>query len=154
MDLPTIYRPNAAVIVTDGAGRVLLCHRAEQTYQKVQTVQGGIDAGESAAVAAARELKEELGLTDGQFSMIGALPTPYKYDWPLDYIRAKGMGRYRGQEQWFFLAQVAPDTSFVLDAHHREFSLVEWGTPQALIDQSWEGKRPGIEAALRHFGLL
>lgn len=154
MDLPTIYRPNAAVIVTDGSGRVLLCHRAEITYQAVQTVQGGIDWGETPAVAAARELKEELGLEDAQFSMIGAMPTPYKYDWPLEFIRSKGTGKYRGQEQWFFCAQIAPDTVFYLDAHHREFSRVEWGAPQDLVSQSWEGKRPGIEAALRHFGLL
>ncbi len=154
MDLPTTYRPNAAVIVTDGEGRVLLCHRVEYTYQKVQTVQGGIDPGETPAAAAARELQEELGLAEGQFAMVGALPAPYKYDWPVAYIHSKGGGKYRGQEQWFFCARVAPAAAFNLDAHAREFSKVEWGTPRELLDQMWEGKRPGTEAALRHFGLL
>ncbi len=153
---PAAYRPNAAVIVTDGAGRVLLCRRAQSTYQTVQTVQGGIDPGETADQAARRELQEELGICDADYEWLGQAPGTFRYRWPEPYLAtlARGKADYVGQEQTVFLAQVRPDTAFHLDAYHREFSEVWWGAPHELLEQAWEGKRPALETALRHFGLI
>ena len=150
------YRPNVAIIVTDGQGRVLSCRRAKPTYQTVQTVQGGIDPGETAEQAARRELQEELGITDADYELLARAPGVYRYDWPSEYLASipQEKNDYVGQDQHFFLARVPSNTPFRLDAHYREFSEVWWGTPQELVDRAWEGKRPGIEAALRFFGLL
>jgi 8-oxo-dGTP diphosphatase len=53
-------RSAAAVIFTDGAGRVLL---VEPTYKPDWEIPGGaVEANESPYAAAAREVKEELGL--------------------------------------------------------------------------------------------
>ena len=152
------YRPNAAVIVTDGNRRVLLCERADMPGA-VQVVQGGIDEGETAEQAARREVWEEIGLTNEQYDLIDSLPEPLRYTWPPE-VREKfwknkpELQDNVGQEQSFFLARVAPDTTFVLDAHHREFSTVKWGTPQELVDGCWEYKRRVLEQALKGFGLL
>jgi putative (di)nucleoside polyphosphate hydrolase len=149
------YRPNVAIIVTDGHGNVLMGRRANHvaTYDPVQVVQGGIDAGETPDQAAARELREELGILDKDFEMIGKTVETYRYDWPEDYRKTR-KDNLIGQEQRFFLARMSQDIRFNLDAYQREFSKVWWGSPQELVRDAWEAKRPGIEAALRYFKLI
>lgn len=149
------YRQNAATIITDGNGRVLLCERVDQPGA-VQTVQGGIDQGETPDAAARRELWEEVGLSDDQFELIASLPAPIRYDWPAE-VKARLKERdqiFDGQEQYFFLARVSQDAPFDLDTHEREFSRVFWGTPQELVDGAWEYKRATLKAALTQFGML
>lgn len=154
-----MYRPNAATIITDGNGRVLCCERADLPGA-VQTVQGGIDPGETPRQAAERELVEELGIRADEFEMIGELPETFRYDWPaealakFDRVGVRRHPEFVGQEQHFFLAKISPDTKFFLGIFHREFSQVHWGTPQDLVDGAWEYKKPVLEAALRGFGLL
>lgn len=152
------YRPNAAVFVTDGQGRVLLCTRSDGT-PFLQTVQGGIDEGETPRQAAIREMSEELGLTPESFEIIGEATGRHRYDWTKSYIQSiiEKFGRhpdFDGQEQQYFLARVAPDAQFVLDAHHQEFSEVRWGSPEELIEKSWPLKTEGFRKALEEFGLL
>lgn len=152
-----MYRPNAAVIVTDGNGRVLLCERADMPGA-VQTVQGGIDEGETPLEAARRELEEEIGLKPSQFEIIGSVPETFKYVWPPEVLARVRDERpdapHIGQEQTIFLARVAPDAAFDLDAHVREFSRVWWGTPQEMVDGAWEYKKPVLRAAFERLGLL
>ncbi len=160
MSSQNLYRPNAAVIITDGHGRVLLCRRgfAGYTDSTIQTVQGGIDPGETPREAAEREMMEELGITKDDFEITDAFDVPYRYNWPEQHLRESREkypnDPYIGQEQYFFLAVLEPDVQFSLDAHHREFDAVEWGSPQEMLAGMWEPKRPGTAAALRVFGLL
>jgi len=151
------FRPNAAVIVTDGQGRVLLCERYDKPGQ-IQTVQGGIDEGETAEIAATRELKEELGVDPVDFEVKAYLLGTYKYEWTPEIQKRMRQLRdkmdFTGQEQHFFLVEIDPETEFDLDFHHREFARVWWGSPQELIKKIWHRKRPGIQAALEGFGLL
>lgn len=154
-----MYRPNAAVIITDGTGRVLLCERADLPGA-VQTVQGGIDEGENARQAAEREMGEELGITAKDYEIIGELAKTFKYIWPEEVLAKfdrNGVTRHPefiGQEQSFFLARMSPETKFYLGIFHREFSEVRWGLPRELVDGAWEYKKPVLEAALRGFGLI
>ncbi len=149
------YRQNAAVIITDGQGRVLLCRRVAGALPFVQTVQGGIDYGETARAAAIRELGEELGLQLDQFAIIAEAPEKYRYDFLPTIMVNTRMEEYRGQEQTFFLALVDPNIEFILDAHHeQEFQSVWWDTPEEFVREAWDLKRPGIAMALKTFGLL
>lgn len=148
------YRPNVAVLVTDGQGRVLLCRRADDAHEKAQTVQGGIDPGETPRQAAIREVSEEIGLEPKDYEIIGSSQAKYKYDWPAEIQERLRDTGYVGQEQQFFLIRVDPETTFVLDSHEQEFSKVEWGTPEELVSQAWERKQPGLRAALTEFQLL
>jgi putative (di)nucleoside polyphosphate hydrolase len=151
------YRPNVAILVTDGHGRILLCYRKQTTpgvTNPVQTVQGGIDPGETPLQAAMREVHEEIGLTPEMFQVIGESQAKYRYAWPNEFVTQLGSATYIGQEQQFFLFQVDPETPFSLDHHHQEFESVRWGSPQELVDLAWEKKRPGLSGALKEFGLL
>ncbi|MFH1712436.1 MAG: NUDIX domain-containing protein [Patescibacteria group bacterium] len=151
------FRPNAAVIISNGQGQILLCERYDKPGQ-IQTVQGGIDEGETAEQAAARELKEELGLQSADFAIKAYLLGTHKYEWTPEIQKRmrqlRDMSEFSGQEQHFFLVEIDPDQKFDLDFHHREFSQVWWGSPQELVDQIWHRKRPGIEAALEGFDLI
>jgi ADP-ribose pyrophosphatase YjhB (NUDIX family) len=70
------------VLFTDGVGRVLIC---EPTYKEVWEAPGGaVEEGESPREAAAREVKEELGLVVEPGRLLG-----------LDYVPALD-GRTRG----------------------------------------------------------
>ena len=152
--MPKKYRPNVAVLVTDGAGRVLLCRRFDDAHEKAQTVQGGLDPGELPREAAIREVGEEIGLKPEEFEIIASSEAKYRYDWPSDIQERLADTGYIGQEQQFFLIQVSPDTQFKLDGHFQEFSRVEWGTPAELVAQAWERKQPGLKGSLQEFGLL
>ncbi len=154
----SIYRPNVAIILTDGNGRILLCERADNPGA-FQTVQGGIDPGETPREAAIREIWEEVGLNEKDFEIIASLPTPIRYDWP-EEVRARvaantpSHAHFSGQEQHLFLARVSPDAPFDLDTHVREFSRVLWGTPRELVDGAWHYKRAVLQSALKQFGMI
>ncbi len=154
------FRQNAAVIIINSKQQVLLCERGFPGYAErtLQTVQGGIDPGETPQEAAERELCEELGVTSQDFVILKKLPETFSYEWPKEYIeesREKYPNNpYIGQEQHFFLARMRDDVHFNLDATHREFDRVYWGSAKELYEGVWEAKRPGISAALRGFGLM
>ncbi len=150
------YRPNAALLLTDGHGRVLCCVRSDASYgESLQTVQGGIDDGESLIDAVLREASEELGIDPALVKILGVMEQKFRYRWDDEYIVTSSFpGSFVGQEQQFVFGQIEPGTPMNLDAHHPEFSRVFWGSPQILIEGCWERKRPGIIAALEHFGLL
>lgn len=154
------FRPNAAVIITNKKGEVLLCERSFPEYAEktVQTVQGGIDPGETPRQAAEREVMEELGIAKEDFEITDELEQTFTYEWPKQYLedcRARFPNDpFIGQEQHFFLAVFSGSVEFNLDAHHREFDAVRWGSPQELVEGIWQAKRAGTEAALKAFGLI
>lgn len=157
MNFPEHYRPNVALMLTDGHGRVLCCVRTDTTYgEALQTVQGGIDDGETVTDAALREASEELGIDPAEITILGVMDEKFRYRWNDEYLASitSSGSRYIGQEQQYVFGQIAPGTPMNLDAHQREFARVFWGSPQTLIEGCWERKRPGIIAALEHFGLL
>lgn len=147
------YRPNAAVIVTNELGQVLLCERSDRPGT-IQTVQGGIDPGERPEQAAKRELVEELGLMPNDYEIIGHLLETTVYDWSKRVQQKLEKTGYKGQEQYFFLAKVSSKVEFNLGFHEREFRRVWWGSAEDLLRLSWSVKRPGIEKALKGFKLL
>ena len=148
------YRPNVCVIITDGRGKVLLCKRVDEKYAGTwQTVQGGIDDGEGVIDAALRETWEELGVPVSEIKVHDVMEERHAYRWDDEHIKQYNTG-FVGQEQTFVFVEIAHDAPIDLDAHHREFSEVYWGSPEELLAKSWERKKPGVKAALLRFGLL
>jgi 8-oxo-dGTP pyrophosphatase MutT (NUDIX family) len=101
-DSDVIARRAARVIVVDGAGRVLMFNGHDPGNPADRfwlTVGGGIEPGEDAATAAARELAEETGL---QLS-------PDRLGEPVwrDVTEFPFNGRRYRQEQVWFLVRVA-----------------------------------------------
>jgi putative (di)nucleoside polyphosphate hydrolase len=149
------YRPNVAVVVTDGQGRVLLCERQLRDGRLIiQTVQGGIDDGETPEQAAYRELEEEIGVEQKDVQALRPSTTVWRYDFLPEDLKLFANSTHIGQEQQFFLATIAPTSAFSLDHHHREFTRVFWGTPQELKEKTWERKREGLALAMEEWGML
>ena len=129
------YRPCVGVALFNRAGLVFIGERREVAEEgdlshPWQMPQGGIDAGETAEAAAARELYEETNVKS--VAPLGAASAWLTYDVPgLPAAHAWG-GRFRGQSQmWIALRFEGDDREIdVLNpgggADHAEFRSWRW----------------------------
>jgi putative (di)nucleoside polyphosphate hydrolase len=120
------YRPCVGLCVFNQNRKVFVGERIDSPGAW-QMPQGGIDPGEDVAIAAMRELKEELGTDKAEILKIH--PKPLRYDIP-ENVRARiSWGRdYVGQEQtWVALRFTGVDADIKLDAYdHPEFARYQW----------------------------
>ncbi|MFA9199848.1 MAG: RNA pyrophosphohydrolase [Cypionkella sp.] len=129
------YRPCVGVMLVNAAGRAFVGRRIDNREGDWwQMPQGGVDPGEDLEAAALRELAEETGVAAELVSLIGRLAEPVRYDLPRELIGKLWGGRYRGQEQTWFLARFAGDDADVdLEAHDPpEFCDYRWVDPEEL----------------------
>lgn len=124
---PARYRPNVGLAIFHKTGLVFLGKRqgAAGPYQW-QMPQGGVDHGESPAVAALRELEEEVGLRPEHVDVLAEIDDWLYYDFPASLRRDAGpKGAYLGQRQkWFAFRFKGRDSDIRLDLHKPEF--VDW----------------------------
>ena len=121
---PKPYRRGVGVALIDARGRVFVGQRSD-TEGAWQMPQGGIDKGETPRQAALRELKEETG-TD-QARIVAVSRAWLRYDLPADLQSKVWKGKYRGQEQkWFLMRFTGRDEDIDLAAHTPEFSSWRW----------------------------
>ncbi len=74
------------------------------------------------------------------------------YDLPQDIVPRIWKGRYRGQEQkWFLLRFVGKDDQINIETDHPEFSQWKWQAPDRLIDEIVPFKRDVYEQVLAAF---
>lgn len=124
-DLP--YRPGVGAMLLNGEGEVFVGRRFGVRHGNAwQMPQGGIDDGETPAMAVMRELAEETG-TD-KATIIAETKEWLSYDLPDDLIGVSWGGRYRGQTQkWFALRFTGVDADFDLAADAKpEFTDWKW----------------------------
>ena len=146
-DLP--YRPCVGVMLANAAGLVWVGRRID-TPDGWQMPQGGIDDGEAAAAAALRELHEEIG-TD-RAEIIAESKEWYRYDLPPHLLGKAWKGRYRGQEQrWFLLRFTGSDADIDIATEHPEFDAWQWVAPGALCDLIVPFKRAVYEQVVAEF---
>jgi putative (di)nucleoside polyphosphate hydrolase len=128
------YRPCVGIAVINRDGLVWIGHRADAPGEPEgpgawwQMPQGGIDPGEDASTAALRELYEETGLRSVE--IIAEHPGWLRYDLPPNLIGRAWGGRYRGQEQkWFLMRFFGSDDEVQIDpppGHQIEFDAWRW----------------------------
>ncbi len=147
------YRRNVGVMLVNQAGDAFVGQRVDSDVPAWQMPQGGIDAGETPRDAALRELEEETGVTRDLVTIEAETDGWIAYDLPHDIVPRIWNGRYKGQEQkWFLLRFHGTDDQVRIDADdHQEFSQWRWLPPDEVLSQIVPFKRGVYEQVIAAF---
>ena len=148
------YRPCVGVMLVNSEGRVFVGRRIDNREGDWwQMPQGGVDEGEDLKEAALRELAEETGAKAQHVSLIRQTEEPIRYDLPEELIGKLWGGKYRGQEQIWFLARFSgTDVDIDLQAHDpAEFCDWKWVDAEQLPDLIVPFKKRVYRAVLEEF---
>ena len=148
------YRPCVGVMLVNSEGRVFVGRRIDNREGDWwQMPQGGVDEGEDLKEAALRELAEETGAKAEHVSLIRQTEEPIRYDLPEELIGKLWGGKYRGQEQIWFLARFSgTDDDIDLQAHvPAEFCDWKWVDAEQLPDLIVPFKKRVYRAVLEEF---
>ena len=147
------YRPCVGVMLANAEGRVFVGQRIDQDITAWQMPQGGIDPGESPRDAALRELWEETGVPADLVTVETETEGWIPYELPHDIVPRIWKGRYKGQEQkWFLLRFHGQDSDVNIETEHPEFSEWRWLDPAELIANIVPFKRTVYERVMAEFG--
>ena len=123
------YRPCVGVMLVNAKGQAFVGRRIDtKEGDWWQMPQGGVDEGEDLRDAALRELHEETGVTSDKVTILKSTEEPIRYDLPEELIGKLWGGKYRGQEQVWYLARfTGSDEDVNLNAHDpAEFCDWKW----------------------------
>ena len=138
-------------------GRVFVGQRLDsKDLGAWQMPQGGIDPGEDRREAALRELREETGIGAQLVEVLAQMPRPLRYDLPPELHGKLWGGKYRGQEQHWFLGRfLGQDSDVNLEAHDPpEFATWQWVEPERLPKLIVPFKREVYAALVEEFAPL
>lgn len=154
-DLP--YRPCAGFMLVNDQGEVFVGQRIDpRAHGFWQMPQGGIDPGEDPQTAALRELEEETGIGPALVEIIAPASKPMQYDLPPELLGRIWKGKYRGQEQYWYLGRfLGSDSDINLEAHDpAEFNSYRWIAPRQLPELIVPFKRDVYAALVEEFAPL
>lgn len=155
------YRPCVGLMVLNADGKVFVGQRIDrkkamwdgkQVQDAWQMPQGGVDKGEDPRAAALRELWEETGISADLVEVVAESDGWLPYDLPHDIVPKIWKGRYRGQEQkWFLLRFTGRDEQVNIATDEPEFSEWMWLEPTELVERIVPFKREVYAQVLREF---
>lgn len=131
--------------------KIFVGQRFDKDKSAWQMPQGGIDKGESEEVALKRELEEETGISKN-FNIIKISEKKYTYDLPTSLQKKLWKGKYKGQEQrWFLLRFIGEDKEIDIQTQKPEFKKWKWIQQEDLIDIIIPFKRKLYKNILEEF---
>ena len=146
------YRPCVGLMLMNAEGRIFVGMRNDGPKDAWQMPQGGVDKGEDPHDAALRELWEETGVTADLVEVVAETPGWLPYDLPHDIVPKIWKGRYRGQEQkWFLLRFKGRDDQIDIQTEHPEFAHWKWQEPDRLVAEIVPFKREVYEQVVEAF---
>lgn len=146
------YRPCVGVMLINADGHVFVGQRIDNPTDAWQMPQGGVDKGEEPCEAVLRELWEETGVVADLVTIEAESTRWLPYDLPHDLVPRIWKGRYRGQEQkWFLLRFNGSDADVNIKSKHAEFSHWRWLPADQLVEKIVPFKRDVYRQVLAEF---
>lgn len=151
------YRPCVGIMLANADGRVFAGRRLDAPRLGTdetawQMPQGGVDPGEDPQAAALRELWEETGVGPDLVTIEAEHPKWLVYDLPHDIVPKIWKGRFRGQEQkWYLMRFHGADDQVNIATEHPEFSKWRWIGVDEIIDHIVPFKRDIYRAVISEF---
>ena len=146
------YRKCVGVMLVNQDGHVFVGQRLDNDTPAWQMPQGGVDKGEEPKDAALRELWEETGVLAELVTVEAETKDWLPYDLPHDMVPRIWKGKYRGQEQkWFLLRFNGSDDQVNIATEHPEFSEWRWLPASDLVANIVPFKREVYQKVLDAF---
>lgn len=144
------YRPCVGMMVFNRSSQIFVAKRLDNPSDAWQMPQGGIDEGEAPREAAFRELSEEIGTANVE--VVAETDDWLRYDLPKELMGKLWKGRFRGQEQkWFLMRFSGQDSEIDLNTHKPEFSNWKWADVSAVPSLIVPFKRDLYRELVRRF---
>ena len=123
VDLP--LRSGVGIVVLNNKNEVFVAKRIDNQKNFWQMPQGGVDKGEDYLTAAYRELEEETSIKN--VDLIKELDGLISYELPENLLGVIWKGKYRGQEQkWFVMRFIGQDSEINIKTKNPEFCEWKW----------------------------
>ncbi|SHI46044.1 putative (di)nucleoside polyphosphate hydrolase [Shimia gijangensis] len=146
------YRPCVGVMLMNSDGHVFVGQRIDNPTDAWQMPQGGVDKGEDPRDAVLRELWEETGVVSDLVTIEAETDDWLPYDLPHELVPRIWKGRYRGQEQkWYLLRYHGTDADVNIKTEHAEFSQWRWLPSDQLVEKIVPFKRDVYRNVLAAF---
>jgi putative (di)nucleoside polyphosphate hydrolase len=146
------YRRGVGVMLLNREGKVWVGARIDNPDDAWQMPQGGIDEGEDPWATALRELEEETGIPAHLVDRVAECPERLKYDLPPELRPKLWGGRWKGQDQDWYLARfLGRDSDINIATKHPEFREWKWIEPGQLPELIVPFKRDLYRQLLREF---
>jgi putative (di)nucleoside polyphosphate hydrolase len=146
------YRPCVGIMLANTRGHIFVGQRKDNDQDAWQMPQGGVDPGETTLNAAIRELWEETGVVEKLVTLEGESLGLIPYDLPHDLVPNIWKGKYRGQEQkWFLFRFHGTDEDIDIATEHPEFSEWKWMPKEELVANIVPFKRAVYQQVLAEF---
>ena len=146
------YRPCVGVMLRNARKDVFVGQRLDSQVTAWQMPQGGVEKGEDPRTAALRELWEETGVDPELVTVLAESAQWLPYELPFDLVPRLWKGRFRGQEQkWFLMQFNGSDDDINIRTKHPEFSHWRWLPAHDLVQNIVPFKRDVYSAVLAEF---
>ncbi|UUR08994.1 RNA pyrophosphohydrolase [Sphingomonas glaciei] len=146
------YRRGVGIMLLNADRQVWVGRRIDRTDEAWQMPQGGIDAGEEPWDTALRELEEETGIPPHLVERIADCPERLRYELPEELRGKLWGGKWRGQEQdWFLCRFLGRESDVDIATAHPEFDAWKWVAPSELPDLIVPFKRDLYRCLIEQF---
>tara|TARA_B100001093_G_scaffold462861_1_gene478454 strand:- start:248 stop:724 length:477 start_codon:yes stop_codon:yes gene_type:complete len=124
-DINLPLRSGVGIVVLNKDNKVFVAKRIDNQKKFWQMPQGGVNRGENYLAAAYRELEEETSIKN--VDMVKELDGLISYDLPKSLLGIIWKGKYRGQQQkWFVMRFLGKDSEINVKTKYPEFCEWKW----------------------------